>query len=73
MNADEETIKQWIDAYTNTLIDNLKTGKGVTINRFWGQRIKNNNIMTESNTIFYTTPNAQMRYEDGSFWLTPKA
>jgi hypothetical protein len=32
--------------------------------------------MTESNIIFYTTPNGQVsvqvQYEDGSFWLTQK-
>ena len=32
--------------------------------------------MSESNIIFYTTPNGQVsiqvQYEDGSFWLTQK-
>ncbi|MDR0507721.1 MAG: HU family DNA-binding protein [Dysgonamonadaceae bacterium] len=32
MNEDDEITKQWVDAYTDTLIDIFKTGKGVTIN-----------------------------------------
>jgi len=36
MNADEETTKQWVDAFTDSLIDIFKTGEGVTIEGLGG-------------------------------------
>lgn len=36
MDATEETTSEWVDAYTETMIDIFKTGEGVTINGFGG-------------------------------------
>jgi nucleoid DNA-binding protein len=36
MGVEEEMAKQWIDAYTDTLIDIFKAGEGVTIDGLGG-------------------------------------
>jgi len=58
MNADEETTKQWIEAYTDTLIDIFKTGEGVTIDGFGGFYIKKRTDYT----VFKFNPSQKLRY-----------
>lgn len=36
MGATEKEAEQWVDAYTETLIEVFETGKGVTINGLGG-------------------------------------
>ncbi len=36
MDATEKTTTEWVDAYTETMIDIFKTGEGVTINGLGG-------------------------------------
>jgi DNA-binding protein HU-beta len=58
MNVDEETTKQWIDAYTDTLIDIFKTGKGVTIDGLGGFYVGKR----RDGTAFKFNPSQKIRY-----------
>ena len=58
MNADEETRKQWIDAYTDTLIDIFKTGEGVTIDGLGGFYVSRR----RDSTAYKFNPSQKVRY-----------
>jgi len=58
MKADEETIKQWIDDYTDTFIDIFKTGEGVTIDGLGGFYVK----IGRDSAAFKFYPSQKIRY-----------
>ena len=61
MGTDEETTRQWIEAYTDTLIDIFKTGEGVTIDGlggFYFSRKRDRNV-------FKFNPSQKIRYYVG--------
>ena len=58
MNADEETTKQWIDAYTDTLIDIFKTGEGVTIDGLGGFYLD----IRRGSSVFKFNPSQKIKY-----------
>jgi len=58
MNADEETTKQWIEAYTDTLIDIFKTGEGVTIDGLGGFYVDRR----RDYTVFKFNPSQKVRH-----------
>ena len=58
MKADEETTKQWIDAYTDTLIDIFKTGEGVTIDGLGGFYVSRR----RDYTVFKFNPSQKIRH-----------
>ena len=57
MNTTEEIAEEWIDAYTETLIDIFKTGEGVTINGLGGFYLANKH----DDTIFKFNPSQRLR------------
>ena len=58
MNADEDTAKQWIDAYTDTLIEIFKTGEGVTIDGLGGFYLQKR----RDYTVFKFNPGQRVKY-----------
>jgi nucleoid DNA-binding protein len=58
MNVDEKTSKQWIDAYTDTLIDIFKKGEGVTIDGLGGFYVGRK----RDGTAFRFNPGQKIRY-----------
>ena len=58
MNADEDTAKQWIDAYTDTLIEIFKTGEGVTIDGLGGFYLQKR----RDYTVFKFNPGQMVKY-----------
>ena len=58
MNVNEDTAKQWIDAYTDTLIEIFKTGEGVTIDGFGGFYLQKR----RDYTVFKFNPSQRVRY-----------
>ena len=58
MNAEEETTKQWIDAYTDTLVDIFKTGEGVTIDGLGGFYV----ARKHGGTAFKFNPSQKIRH-----------
>jgi DNA-binding protein HU-beta len=58
MNAGENTAKQWVDAYTDTLIDIFKNGEGVTIDGLGGFYVKKRSDYT----VFEFNPSQKVRY-----------
>ena len=58
MNADEETAKQWVDAYTDTLIEIFKTGEGVTIDGLSGFYLQKR----RDYSVFKFNPGQRVKY-----------
>ncbi len=58
MNADEATAKQWIEGYSETLIDIFKTGEGVTIEGLGGFYVNKRS----SGTVFKFNPSQKIRF-----------
>ncbi|MCL2327744.1 MAG: HU family DNA-binding protein [Bacteroidetes bacterium] len=58
MNTNEETAKQWIDAYTDTLIDIFKMGEGVSIDGLGGFYLERK----RDSTAFKFNPSQKIRY-----------
>ena len=58
MNADEATTKQWINAYTDTLIEIFKTGEGVTIEGLGGFYVDRR----RDSAAFKFNPSQKIRY-----------
>ena len=57
MNTTEKVAEEWIDAYTETLIDIFKRGEGVTINGLGGFYLASK----YGNTIFKFNPSQRLR------------
>jgi nucleoid DNA-binding protein len=58
MNVDEKTTSQWIDAYTDTLIDIFKTGEGVTVDGLGGFYVDRR----RDGMVFKFNPSQKIRY-----------
>jgi DNA-binding protein HU-beta len=57
MNTSEKVATEWIDSYTQTLVEVFKTGEGVTINGLGGFYLS----FKHGGTVFKFNPSQRLR------------